>query len=227
MAVMAWMLAAPPLHRPELPDLRHETAMELRGLLASSLHADLRWPEFSAYRTQVTKFYSSLGYALAWTEDGLPTAVSRAVIEALIASGSKGLDPEDYDGPRWSLRLLELQKHGASPRDLARFDLSLTISAMRYVSDLCAGKVNPKLLHPDFRLTHDSLDPASFVRERLLPADNPDSSLRVWNRRLTAIAERKRRFSSTVSLRDKTRMNLCRRYASRSNQATPTVALRG
>ena len=170
---MAWMLAAPPLHRPELPGLRHETAMELRGLLASSMHADLRWPEFSAYRTQVTKFYSSLGYALAWTEDGLPTAVSRAVIEALIASASKGLDPEDYDGPRWSLRLLELQKHGASPRDLARFDLSLTISTMRYVSDLCAGKVNPRLLHPDFRLTHDSPDPASFVRERLLPADNP------------------------------------------------------
>ena len=170
---MAWMLAAPPLYRPELPGLRHETAMELRGLCASSMHADLRWPEFSAYRTQVTTFYSSLGYNLAWTEDGLPTAVSRAVIEALIASASKGLDPEDYDGPRWSSRVLELQKQGASPRDLARFDLSLTISTMRYVSDLCAGKVNPKLLHPDFRLTHDSPNPASFVRERLLPADNP------------------------------------------------------
>jgi murein L,D-transpeptidase YcbB/YkuD len=171
--VLAWMLAAPPLYRPELPGLRHETAMELRGLMASSMHADLRWPEFSAYRTQVTNFYSSLGYALAWTEDGLPTAAARVVIEALIASASNGLDPEDYDGPRWSLRLLELQKHGASPRDLARFDLSLTISTMRYVSDLCAGKVNPRLLHPDFRLTHDNPDPASFVRERLLPADNP------------------------------------------------------
>jgi L,D-transpeptidase YcbB len=114
-----------------------------------------------------------LGYALAWTEDGWPTAVSHAVIEGLVAAASKGLDPEDYDGPCWSSRLLELQKHHASPRDLARFDLSLTISTMRYVSDLCAGRVNPRLLHPDFRLTHDSPDPATFVRERLLPADNP------------------------------------------------------
>ena len=30
---MAWMLAAPALHGPELPGLRHQTAMELRGLL--------------------------------------------------------------------------------------------------------------------------------------------------------------------------------------------------
>ena len=99
---------------------------------------------------------------MAWTEDGLPTAISRAVIEALIAADLKGLDPEDYDGPRWSSRILELQKQCASARDLARFDLALTISAMRYISDLCAGKVNPKFLHPDFRLTHNSHDPASF-----------------------------------------------------------------
>jgi hypothetical protein len=56
MTVIAWIVAAPPLYRPELPGLRHETAMQQRGLLASSMHADLRWPEFSAYRTQVTTF---------------------------------------------------------------------------------------------------------------------------------------------------------------------------
>lgn len=92
------------------------------------------------------------------------------MIEALITADLKGLDPEDYDGPRWSSRILEFQKRCASARDLARFDLAMTISAIRYISDLHSGRVDPKLLHPDFSAPRNSYDPASLLRERLLNA---------------------------------------------------------
>ena len=36
--------------------------------------------------------------------------------------------------------------------DIARFDLALTVSAMRYVSDLHIGKVNPEAL--SLRIRH-------------------------------------------------------------------------
>ena len=138
-AAVVWMLAAPPRGNPTLPDSRPDAATELRELLISSLLPDLRWPEFSAYRPQVTEFYSASDYSLAWTRDSLPTVAAGAIIEALITADWKGLDPEDYDGPRWSSRLRGLQKSGASARDLARFDLALTISAMRYISDIYCG----------------------------------------------------------------------------------------
>ncbi len=169
-AAVVWMLAAPPRGNPTLTDSRPDAATELRELLISSLLPDLRWPEFSAYRPQVTEFYSTANYSLAWTRDSLPTVAAGAIIEALITADWKGLDPEDYDGPRWSSRLRGLQKSGASARDLARFDLALTISAMRYISDITAGKVNPKSVHPDFRTTRNHHDPASVLRECLLNA---------------------------------------------------------
>jgi murein L,D-transpeptidase YcbB/YkuD len=72
------------------------------------------------------------------------------IVAILQDAESKGLNPEDYDGPRWSDRL-------AKPGEPLRFDLALTVCVMRYVSDLHNGRVNPGLYHSKFDMDNEHL----------------------------------------------------------------------
>jgi L,D-transpeptidase YcbB len=134
--------------------------------------SDMRWPDFTDYRLHVQNFYESAGYGLAWTRDGAPTRQAAAIIEVLRQADSKGLDPEDYDGPRWAARLEHL--HNARPldADLARFDVALTVSTMRYASDLHIGRLNPGSLHPAFDVEQERDALASLLRKRLVDTDD-------------------------------------------------------
>jgi murein L,D-transpeptidase YcbB/YkuD len=145
---------------------------ELCRHVAEGHLADMRWPDFTDYRLHVQNFYEPAGYALAWTSEGAPTRQTAALIDVLRQADSKGLDPEDYDGPRWTARLERL--HNAPPLegDLARFDLAVTVAAMRYASDLHIGRLNPGSLHPAFDMEHEKDDLASLLRKRLVAADD-------------------------------------------------------
>lgn len=150
---------APPAAHPDL------CAMIEAGRLDS-----LRWPDFTDYREQVRAFYQQAGCALAWTIDGRPTTQALSLISVLQDAARKGLHPEDYDGLLWAGRLAELFSPASQPSsaDLERFDLALTVSVMRYVSDLHEGRVNP--LHVRFHLNVEAreLDLAEFIRTRLV-----------------------------------------------------------
>jgi L,D-transpeptidase YcbB len=115
----------------------------LHGFVDPGMNADLRWPDFKAYKIEVAKFYEANGYSLAWIENGRVRPQALAVIELLKNANAKGLEPEDYDGPQWQSRLLKL---GQSPseRDLASFDTALTVSTMRYIRAIHCGRVSPK-----------------------------------------------------------------------------------
>ena len=81
--------------------------------------------------------------------------------------GKKGLQPEDYDASRWDGRIQALKTGSGDP---ARFDVALTVCAMRLISDLRIGRINPR--HFDFGLDVDEkkYDLARFFREQVLPA---------------------------------------------------------
>src|SRR5579864_2531366 len=119
----------------------------LHQLVNSGTLSELRWPKFSNCQGHVAKFYESTGYGLAWTRNGEITSQAQSIMRVFQDAVAKGLDPEDYDGSRWQARLAHLRPACAQPsdQDLIHFDLALTISAMRYVSDLRVGKVNPKV----------------------------------------------------------------------------------
>jgi len=119
-----------------------ETENVLSRLAASGKLSDLRWPDFSNYTTRVQSFYEATGYSPVWSRGGAVTDQARAVIEVLREADRDGLKSEDYDGPRWPDRLAQL----GGPV-VAQFDLALTISVMRYISDVHFGKVNPGLFH--------------------------------------------------------------------------------
>ena len=145
----------------------------LRALVASGKDPDLRWPDFSDYRDQVLAFYDPAGYALAWTQNGKPTAQALALIAALQQAQTKGLNPEDYDASRWTARIGQLGQPGAA----ARFDAALTVCAMRYSSALDVGRLNPK--HFKFRLAEKSAryDLTQFVRQLLANGTDVSAAL--------------------------------------------------
>jgi murein L,D-transpeptidase YcbB/YkuD len=151
---------------------------ELRTIVASGRLADLQWPDFSDYDKWVKEFYDSSNYGLAWTRAGKPTAQARELIAILDDSAEKGLDSKDYDGGRWDGRIRSLD--GATAPDestLVKFDVALTVSAMRYLSDLHLGMVDPKTLHRDFDPVVHKYDLAEFLRQRVMPASSVKEAL--------------------------------------------------
>lgn len=112
---------------------------ELRELVDAGVLSDLHWPNFTRLQPDVAKFYELSGYQLAWVRAGEASPQAQAVIRTLENAALKGLDPEDYDGSRWNGRLSHLR----TDAEAIRFDLALTVSAMRYISDVSSGKVSP------------------------------------------------------------------------------------
>jgi L,D-transpeptidase YcbB len=168
---------------------------ELRSLIESGRLADLQWPNFSEHRDAVKEFYDLAGYRLAWSQAGKPTAQATELIGILEGADQKGLDNKDYDGAQWPERLKTLESPSSATESAwIRFDVALTVSAIRYGLDLHLGKVNPKLLHRDFDPDIHKHDPGAFlwkdvvgtqsVKEALVPIE---SSYPRYQRTLVAL----------------------------------------
>jgi L,D-transpeptidase YcbB len=143
------------------------TSVALRDIVAAGRLLDLRWPNFSDYSVLVKSFYETSNYAPAWLKDGGPTEQATAVIEVLEQADSKGLNTEDYDGSRWSARVSGLRQSPSSDAQ-ARFDAALTVCAMRYISDLHIGRVNPRHFKFNLDVGPKKYDLAAFLREKVV-----------------------------------------------------------
>jgi L,D-transpeptidase YcbB len=152
---------------------------DLCALIEAARLADLRWRNFRDYRSQIRDFYQPSNYALAWTAGNQPTAQARAMIQALQNAGLKGLRPEDYDGSRWQERIARLAQ--ATPagyaQDAFRFDLALTVSAMRYLSDLHSGRINPRQLEYGLKVNRRKFKLADYLRSQVVNAPDVNSAL--------------------------------------------------
>ena len=115
----------------------------LRDIVGSGRLADLRWPDFSDYRVLVDGFYAPAGYAPAWVQGDQPSPSALSLVQAFRDVWKRGLEPEDYDASRWDARLQALKDPNADP---ARFNVALTVCAMRLVSDLSHRSDQPEAL---------------------------------------------------------------------------------
>lgn len=169
----------------------------LRAIIAAGRLDELRWPDFSNYRASAGEFYRLAGYCLAWTVDSHPTPQALAVIRVLEDADAQGLNPADYDGPRWAGRVAALERSKPpAETDLIRFDVALTVSAMRYISDLHFGRVDPRLFHAGFAMGDGKYDLANFLIERIVHAANIRPALDeleppypIYHRTITALHE--------------------------------------
>jgi L,D-transpeptidase YcbB len=164
--------AAKPAGPPQ--QLSSEGLESLRAVIKAGNLADLRWPDFSDYQKHTQKFYESYGYSLPWVRGMEPTAQAQQMIALLLQAEQKGLAAEDYDGPRWSERLAKLKPAAPQPSeaDAVRFDVALTVCAMRYISDLHIGKVNPKRLDFGLDVETKKYDLPEFLKENVVDASD-------------------------------------------------------
>ncbi len=148
---------------------------ELQALANAGTLAELHWPDFSQYKDSVVEFYNAGGWTPAWIVNGAPTPSALGMIELFKQARLKGLDPADYDGGRWLVRFERLRAHAPNPPagEVARFDLALTVCAMRYISNLRIGRVNPRAVKFYLDVGPKTLDLARTLRDEFIHAPDP------------------------------------------------------
>ena len=143
--------------------------------------AIMKWSNFSDYQPLVQQFYDDRNFELAWTRDGRPTEQATALIAMFQGAALKGLNPEDYDASRWPQRVARIntiaQKKDTSDDAqtvVAQFDAAMTISAMRYLSDLHLGRINPQTLNFDIDVPtrRKQWDLVTLVNDELVDASD-------------------------------------------------------
>ncbi|HEX4020219.1 MAG TPA: L,D-transpeptidase family protein [Acidobacteriaceae bacterium] len=144
---------------------------QLHTIAAAGKLSILHWPEFSDYRLHFEHVYQASNFAPIWLNNGQPTPQALAVIQALESSQEKGLKPEDYDAALWPARIAAL-KSSADADTQARFDAALTICAMRYISDLHIGRVNPKHFKFGIDVEQKKYDLPQFLTQDVARAAN-------------------------------------------------------
>jgi murein L,D-transpeptidase YcbB/YkuD len=151
---------------------------ELGALIEGGRLADLQWPNFSDRADAVRKFYTQAANKLAWSQAGKPTMQAVELIAILEDADLKGLDKKDYDAERWPDRLKTLESSSIpSESALIKFDVALTVSAIRYGLDLHLGRVDPKALHKDFDPDTHTHDPGAYLWKNVVGAKSVKDAL--------------------------------------------------
>jgi L,D-transpeptidase YcbB len=147
---------------------------QIQSLVSAGKLDGMRWPNFPDYQPWLQSFYQPVGYAPAWIQANAPSPQALSMIELFRNAWQKGLEPEDYDASRWDNRVRALQR---STADQAIFDVALTVCAMRYISDLRIGRINPQHFKFGLNVDRKKYDLAQFLRDRLLVASDVSSVL--------------------------------------------------
>jgi L,D-transpeptidase YcbB len=147
-------------------------AEKLRAITSASALPGARSATSSNDQQNVQKVYEAIQYAPAWVREGQPTPQALAIISALENSQQKGLIPEDYEASHWPARLAAIKATPENANTVAQFDAALTVSALRYLSDLRIGRVNPKPLEFGIDLDNRHYDLPQFLVEKVLTASN-------------------------------------------------------
>ena len=162
---------------------RHQSGGESAPDFAPQLHqlADgktlpqLRWPDFSDYKTALQTFYGNGDWDIVWSDNGKPTKQAYALVRNFQHASERGLIPDDYDAWRWDARMGMLKKK--DPEQTAQFDVMMTVVAMRFISDLHIGRVNPSHFAFGVNVDAKKYDLAQFVQERLIDSTDVDDAL--------------------------------------------------
>jgi L,D-transpeptidase YcbB len=153
----------------------------LHAIVESARNADLRWPDFTPYKTEVAKLYETNGYSLLWVQNGRVRPQGLPVIGLLQNANAKGLDPEDYDGSRWQGRLLKMGQNNLgqkpSEQDLISFDTALTVSTMRYIRSIHCGRVNPREFKFELDTEGKLLPLVQFIQTQVVNAADPAAEI--------------------------------------------------
>ena len=162
--------------KPTQPKPLSPEAVALHALADRARLETLRWPNFADLKQPVEEFYGAHDFEPVWLKGTKPTEQARQMMAAFAASGTDGLDPEDYDSApvaaqdssRWSARVASIK----TAQDRAAFDMAMTVSAMRYLNDEHNGRVDPKRFNFGVDIKQKRYDLAKFLTEKIISSGN-------------------------------------------------------
>jgi murein L,D-transpeptidase YcbB/YkuD len=138
----------------------------LKQIIAEGSPALLAGSSTLIDRERIGKMYADLDYRLLWSEAGKPTPVAIGLIQELRRAADRGLDPGDYPGARLAALTTELT--GAAQSDegqWAQFDAGLSLAALRFLSDLHYGRIDPATVGHNLSVDRIKLDlPAELAQ---------------------------------------------------------------
>lgn len=143
----------------------------IQSLLREGVHPRLRWGSFADYQALLNRLYQQNGFNPLWFRDGRPSPQAAATVASLRGADARGLDSGDYDADllgRW----LKSPQLAGNPREIAAFDVGLSLSAMRYLSNLYIGRINPRLVDFGLSVEPKKVDLPNLI-EQLSRSDNP------------------------------------------------------
>jgi murein L,D-transpeptidase YcbB/YkuD len=150
------------------PTAAHDDSVAtfLREAARHGTLAGLRWPRFTNARPAVDSLYTRSGWSPVWTSRGRPTSGARAAIEVLLDAATRGLHPDDYDASALEQRARALSStRTPSAREVAWFDLALSVGVLRHVADVRVGRVDPRTLSIGINVEPKRLDLVRLLRD--------------------------------------------------------------
>jgi L,D-transpeptidase YcbB len=142
-----------------------EVQAVVQGILDAGRHPALSWPEVTGVLPALKALYAAEPDGLFWfAGESAHPALARA-LQTLVQVDTQGLNPPDYDAEPLAKKW-EAMRAGAapSPTDRALFDVALTVSAMRLLSSVHEGRVDPRLVGFDYDVNAKRLDLAAALR---------------------------------------------------------------
>jgi L,D-transpeptidase YcbB len=142
-----------------------EVKAVLDDVLRAGRHPWLTAPDVTLGLAALQELYAAEPDGLFWFAGHAPYPDLAAAVDALGRAGEEGLDPKDYDAAKLAAEWKTAATPTASSKDRALFDMALSVAAMRYLSALHVGRVDPREVGFDYDVGHKQLDLAAVLRQ--------------------------------------------------------------
>ncbi len=103
--------------------------------------------------TWLAQIYPPSGGGPVWSAPEGPRPAASTALRALRSAADRGLRPADYDAEALDRAFRSATSLGAGTDALARADVALTATVLRFLSDLRFGRVRPQDVEPYYRAT--------------------------------------------------------------------------
>lgn len=98
-----------------------------------------------------------------WWHQGHPSALARQAVTLLQAAPSHGLDGQDYQAEALADRVKQAAAHPMTDAQALALTRALDVAVLRYLNDLHLGRVDPQVVHHNFRPQHSQPFDASAL----------------------------------------------------------------
>ncbi|MBK8740756.1 MAG: L,D-transpeptidase family protein [Betaproteobacteria bacterium] len=167
---------------------------EIAAVAAQAQRANLRGAGGRDARSWLDAFYAPAAHGPAWTAAGRPSPAAAAAIAQLQSATLRGLAAADYDADWLAREARRLDEGTPAERELARFDVSLTLALLHFIADSHAGRVRLAYANVPPEVRAPKFDPVAALRAALAQArvaaviDGAEPAFPIYTRLKAALA---------------------------------------